>query len=142
MDRLTLALLTFDVGVPAASPDAFADRVCAQVREAWDDGADLVVLPEFLWMGLEPFVAGEDKLRGVAQLFWTDLWPRLAPRLATDGVEFHAKWREQLRETAASSGISTSRQITTTQRTPRKDQRPTPSPPTKADSHGVRCSLS
>ena len=73
MDRLTLALLTFDVGVPAASPDAFADRVCAQVREAWDDGADLVVLPEFLWMGLEPFVAGEDKLRGVAQLFWTDL---------------------------------------------------------------------
>ena len=82
MDRLTLALLTFDVGVPAASPDAFADRVCAQVREAWDEGADFVVLPEFLWMGLEPFVAGEDKLRGVAQLFWTDLWPRLAPRLA------------------------------------------------------------
>lgn len=82
MDRLTLALLTFDVGVPAASPDAFADRVCAQVREAWDDGADLVVLPEFLWMGLEPFVAGEDKLRGVAQLFWTDLWPRFSPRLA------------------------------------------------------------
>ena len=82
MDRLTLALLTFDVGVPAASPDAFADRVCAQVREAWDDGADLVVLPEFLWMGLEPFVAGEDKLRGVAQLFWADLWPRLSPRLA------------------------------------------------------------
>lgn len=34
MDRLTLALLTFDVGVPAASADAFADRVCAQVRAA------------------------------------------------------------------------------------------------------------
>ena len=82
MDRLTLALLTFDVGVPADSPEAFADRVCAQVREAWDDGADLVVLPEFLWMGLEPFVAGDDKLGGVARLFWTDLWPRLAPRLA------------------------------------------------------------
>jgi predicted amidohydrolase len=82
MDRLTLALLTFDVGVPAASPAAFADRVCAQVHEAWDEGADLVVLPEFLWMGLEPFVKEEDKLRGVARLFWNDLWPRISPHLS------------------------------------------------------------
>lgn len=85
MDRLTLDLRTFDVGVSAATPEAFADHVIGLVRESWSEGADVVVLPEFLWMGLEKFVAEPDKVRGVARLFWERLWPRVVGALGADG---------------------------------------------------------
>jgi hypothetical protein len=70
MQTLKLDLWTFDVGAAAANPAAFARLVTDRVIESWDSGADIVVFPEFTWMGLERFVTGPDKIRDVAGIFW------------------------------------------------------------------------
>ena len=79
---MKLDLRTFDVGAKAADPAAYARLVTERVEESWDAGADVVVFPEFTWMGLERFVAGPEKIRGVAGIFWDELWPGIAARLA------------------------------------------------------------
>lgn len=86
MDRLTLELQTFDVSAPEASaPEAFADLVAGRVAAAWDDGADIVLLPEFLWMGLSRFKPAANTPRGVAELFASRLLPRLESALRRPG---------------------------------------------------------
>lgn len=82
MDTLKLDLWTFDVGTPAADPAAFARLVTDRVVESWDAGADIVVFPEFTWMGLERFVAGPDEIANVADIFWNQLWPDVSAKLA------------------------------------------------------------
>jgi predicted amidohydrolase len=77
VDHLSLHLLSFDAGYAADSPSAFTDKVVELVHASWDDGADLVLLPELLWMGLERFVDQHDPVRGVASLFSDQLWPGL-----------------------------------------------------------------
>ncbi len=81
MRSLKLDLMTFDVGVPCESPAAFARLMSERVLQGWDEDADVVVFPEFAWMGLERFVEGPDKLQQVADLFWGSLWPDLLARL-------------------------------------------------------------
>lgn len=78
---LTLDLVTFDPGIHARSPAAFAAEVTECVEASWDTGADIVLLPEFLWMGLEPLV-GERTARRVATVFWHDLFPTLKSLLS------------------------------------------------------------
>lgn len=86
MDRLTLELQTFDVAAPEASTaEAFADLVARRVIGAWDDGVDVVLLPELLWMGLARFVDGPDSARAVADLFRETLWPSLSAFLRRPG---------------------------------------------------------
>jgi predicted amidohydrolase len=46
------------------------------VETSWDEGADLVLLPEFTWMGLEPLVEPKSPRR-VAEVFWQELFPTL-----------------------------------------------------------------
>ncbi len=79
---MTLDLWTFDVGVAVASPEAYAEECLHRLEESWDSGADLVLFPEFCWMGLQRFVSGGDGLRGVSRLFWQDMLPRMSARLA------------------------------------------------------------
>ncbi len=81
MEQLKLDLWTFDVGATAASPTAFAELVTQRVLESWERGADVVLFPEFTWMGLERFVEGPDKLAGVAALFWDQIWPEMREQL-------------------------------------------------------------
>lgn len=86
MDRLTLELQTFDVAAPGIEgPVAFADLVARRVMTAWDEGADMVLLPEFLWMGLARFAGSGNDVLAVAQLFQSDLWPRLREQLRRPG---------------------------------------------------------
>lgn len=75
MDPLTIDLRTFDIGARAESPEAYAAMITKLVRQSWDEGGEVVLLPEFAWLGLERFVEGEDKLKAVATLFWDQLWP-------------------------------------------------------------------
>jgi predicted amidohydrolase len=75
MERVNIDTWTFDVGAEFATPADCAAQVTQRVISSWDDGADIVVFPEFAWMVLERFVAGPDKLQCVAHLFWNDLWP-------------------------------------------------------------------
>lgn len=85
---LTLELLTFDPGLPCPDAAAYARAVGDEVERAWDGGADLVLLPEFTWMGLEPFAAtpaGVEPLTAVAGLFRQELWPEVQTRLARPG---------------------------------------------------------
>lgn len=81
MRSLKLELMTFDVGEPCTDPTGFARLITDRVLASWEDGAEIVVLPEFTWMGLERFIAGPDKARGVAELFWNSLWPDMLRRL-------------------------------------------------------------
>lgn len=73
---LSLDLCTFDPGIHAKSPAAFAAEVTECVETSWDEGADVVLLPEFTWMGLEPLVEPKS-LQRVAEVFWHDLFPTL-----------------------------------------------------------------
>lgn len=73
---ISLELCTFDPGIAAKSPAAFAAEVTDVVDAAWNDGADVVLLPEFLWMGLEPLVA-ERSARHVSDVFWKERFPTL-----------------------------------------------------------------
>ena len=84
MRALNLELMTFDVGAGCEDAVAYADGVVNRVVAAWDEGAEVVVLPEFMWMGMERFVVGEDRLRGVADLFWGKLWPVVRGRLSRE----------------------------------------------------------
>ena len=82
---MNLDLWTFDVGVKAGSPPGYAEECLRRVEESWDGGADLVLFPEFCWVGLEPFVGREHGLRGVSDFFWKTLWPEAQRRLARAG---------------------------------------------------------
>lgn len=73
---ISLDLCTFDPGLPAKSPAAFAAEVTECVETSWDDGADVVLLPEFTWMGLEPLVDPKN-MRRVAEVFWGEVLPTL-----------------------------------------------------------------
>lgn len=75
MDPVKIDLRTFDIGTRAESPGAYASMITKLVLQSWDEGAEVVVLPEFAWLGLERFVEGENKLAAVATLFWDKLWP-------------------------------------------------------------------
>ncbi len=85
MDRLKLDLLAFDAGFPCASPAEFAEKVADLVEQSWDEGADVALLPEFLWLGLERFVGKTEPLAEVAALFHDQLWPELRRRLVRPG---------------------------------------------------------
>lgn len=85
MDSLTVDLWTCDVGVEVDTPEAYAAQITRHVFQSWDNGADVVVFPEYTWMGLEPLVTGKDKLAGVSDLFWGGLWPRLSRELNRPG---------------------------------------------------------
>ncbi len=85
---MILDLVTYDPGLPAATPTAFAHAVAERVLTCWDDGADLVLLPEFLWLGLEPLLPpldGSSGLHRVAHVFWQDLLPVLQRVLTRPG---------------------------------------------------------
>lgn len=84
---LTLDLITWDVSLAEAAHPATA-RTCTQtvidtVQSAWDSGADLVLLPEFTWMMLEPIIPpSPTPLQNVADEFWNQEWPHLCRTLA------------------------------------------------------------
>ncbi len=85
---MILDLVTYDPGQSATTPEAFAHAVVTRVQASWDAGADLVLLPEFLWLGLEPLLPGADDSSGlqrVAQVFWSDLLPELQRTLTRPG---------------------------------------------------------
>jgi predicted amidohydrolase len=81
---LVIDLCTFDPGVAAKSPSAFAAAVVDCVEASWDHGADLVLLPEFTWVGLEQLVE-PPTLQRVAEVFWEELLPALKSLLIRPG---------------------------------------------------------
>ena len=85
MEVTTVDLWTFDVGAQADTPQDFVELMVSRVLDSWDSGADAVVFPEFSWMGLAKFVSRAAELRGVASLFWGELWPDLQRSLARPG---------------------------------------------------------
>ncbi|CAN5796106.1 hypothetical protein BH11VER1_BH11VER1_33820 [soil metagenome] len=82
MEPIKIDLLTFDIGAGADSPGAYAAMITKLVSQSWDEGAEVVLLPEFAWLGLERFVEGENKLAEVATLFWLKLWPDVQKQLS------------------------------------------------------------
>ena len=79
---ITIDACTFDVGIEVASIEAYVEACAARVEQSWDSGADIVLLPEYTWAGLEPHLPEGAGLRGVAERFWHYLMPGLYQRLA------------------------------------------------------------
>jgi predicted amidohydrolase len=81
---LTVDLITFDPGIPVADAHAFAAAIIQRVEDSWESGADLVLLPEFTWLGIEPLVAASHPIRlhRVAEVFWQELMPMLDRKLS------------------------------------------------------------
>ncbi len=75
---LKITACTADHSLAAATPQAWAAAICARVQAAWEAGAEVVLLPEFLWLGLERFAPG---LAATAALFWESLWPEILQTL-------------------------------------------------------------
>lgn len=82
---MNIDLWTWDVGALVASPKSCVHQVVERVQTSWAEGADVVVFPEYSWMCLERFVPDQDKLAGVATLFWETLWPDLQKKLSMPG---------------------------------------------------------
>lgn len=76
---------TFDVGDAGHTVDAFAEQVMHRVETAWDGGADIVLLPEYLWAALEPLLQKDADMDDIAKTVWLDLMPRLKQRLCRSG---------------------------------------------------------
>lgn len=81
---IAIDLCTFDPGVAVKTPAAFAAVVVDCVEASWDNGADLVLLPEFTWVGLEPLVEPRT-LQRVSEVFWGELLPALKSLLIRPG---------------------------------------------------------
>lgn len=83
---MILDLLTFDPGYLCDSPEDYADHVVGLVERSWESGSDLVLLPEFTWMGLEPMVPRDPEdltlHHAISDTFWHTLLPRIRPRLS------------------------------------------------------------
>jgi predicted amidohydrolase len=88
VETLALALRTFDPCLDVVGIREYTLAVICMVETAWDEGAELVLLPEFTWMGLEPHVlrqVGSATLAEVAQAFESECLPLLKERLERPG---------------------------------------------------------
>ena len=89
-ELITLDLWTFDVGTTAATAEACVEEALRRVESSWDSGADIVLMPEFTWMSLEPLLkkaaaSAPSALHAVARCFWQDLFPTIQQRLSRAG---------------------------------------------------------
>jgi predicted amidohydrolase len=78
-EQLTVTAWTADLDGSWPTPEAFAAAVTRHVLTSWEEGADIVLMPEFLWLGLAPFASG---LVEISALFWGNLWPTLKTALS------------------------------------------------------------
>lgn len=82
-DSLTLDLLTWDVTPGPSTPRDCTQAIIDEVTASWDSGADLVLLPEFTWMTLEPLLPLSDTpLHSISTQFWAHELPFLYRALA------------------------------------------------------------
>lgn len=82
MERMRLDLWSYDPGAPLASAEECVAAMRDRVISSWNEGADVVVFPEFAWMALERFAAGAE---GVACLFWDEWFPQMLENLKHPG---------------------------------------------------------
>ena len=82
---ITIDAWTFDVGVEVLSVADYVESCASRLEQSWDSGADIVLFPEYAWAGLEPHLARDAGMRGVAERFWGSILPGLAMRLARPG---------------------------------------------------------
>lgn len=82
MDPLTIDLRAFDVATRAHSHEEMVRLIIMETEKGWNEAADVVVFPEYVWMLLEQFVPEAEKVRGVARLFWERVWPELQIKLS------------------------------------------------------------
>lgn len=88
---------TFDVGDTGKTVQAFAEEVMHRVETAWDGGADIVLLPEYLWAALEPLLPAGADMEDIAKVVWEDLMPTVKQRLSRKNkhaVLGSAPWRD------------------------------------------------
>ena len=64
-----------DVGVTAKNADDYGNQLLNCVEQSWENGADVVLLPEYCWLGAEPYEPN------VEEWFWKSFWPSNRARM-------------------------------------------------------------
>lgn len=75
---------TCDVGCPTDSAADYVEECLRRVESSWADGADVVLLPEYTWAGLEHRLPTPG-LAAVSHYFWQQAWPSLQQRMLRSG---------------------------------------------------------
>jgi predicted amidohydrolase len=79
-DAVRVEAWSFDVGNAGDSVERYCDTCVRLVEESWNEGADIVLLPEYTWAGLEPILPAGVGMEGVARVVWEELLPALVRR--------------------------------------------------------------
>jgi predicted amidohydrolase len=82
MLTLTIAARTADVGTHFENAEAFISWMIERTLQSWQEGADVVLWPEFAWLALEKFSPG---LEAVARVVWQDQFEMLRAALSVPG---------------------------------------------------------
>ena len=79
MAEMRVDAWNIDVGVTAKDADDYGNQLLNCVEGSWDDGADVVLLPEYCWLGAEPYT------QNVEEWFWKVFWPAERSRVLRPG---------------------------------------------------------
>jgi predicted amidohydrolase len=79
VEAMIIDAWNIDAGEPASSAEEYGERLLKRVEHSWAEGADLVLLPEYCWLGLEPHTAD------VSDWFWRTFWPSQRQRFLKQG---------------------------------------------------------
>ncbi len=85
MSKLIIDSFLYDVGALHASADAFAEDVISRTINSWDNGSDIVVLPEYIWANLMWYSSPYLDLSQWSDIFWEKYWPKLEKSLSRKG---------------------------------------------------------
>lgn len=85
MTKMKIDSFLYDVGTDHGSVDAAVADIITLTKNAWANGADLVLLPEYCWCNLIQYSTPHLTLPQLASLFWGDIWPKLKAELAVEG---------------------------------------------------------
>lgn len=85
MTSVTVAACSLDLSVRHDNAATFVRNFVARTKDHWQQGADIVLFPEYSWIGLAPFMAEPFEISTFAHWFWENIWPQL--QAAFEGTE-------------------------------------------------------
>ncbi len=85
---ITIDSHVYDVGTDHESLEELMYDVIARTNSCWDNGADIVIFPEYIWLNAVQYKSNEPEdfytERELSEQFWTTCWPILKEELSRD----------------------------------------------------------
>lgn len=77
--------INYDVGFDNGSFDGLVEDIISKTKSAWDNGADVVMFPEYTWVNGVQYASPMLDRHQLSALFWTNAFPRLKSALCVSG---------------------------------------------------------